>query len=251
MKSFYKFSKEQLPAVAEILLNLYSKDRKKFESYSNNFNSDFEDELRNQITVVKQLVEMPEWSNEVKDLSNQMTNLFKESKNHLNTIKGIAQKTTKNLDIKFSEFGINEAKKEISNKDVFAYHNRLNRVTTNIENNLKQLKTNGYKPEMGTNLFHKSEELMKVHERLNNTNKHREDRLTDSNHEFEKLWKFINTISKAGRKLPKNRRLDQYQLTNILDQIRLAEITQKPKTRRRNVVEQDTQKVKTTVKNTL
>ncbi len=227
MSTYFKFRQEELPIVGEILLQMFTRDRITFENFSAEYNDEFFNKVKNQITKVNELTQAPTLSAEIKKITADLYECADGIIPKLDLIAAYAQRASKSLIVRASDFGVKQAKKEIRRKNIEAFSIKVKVVEQNIANNLAALKVKGYKDSLG-------EELVQLSKQTYDLNLVQEEKIREkkalvlSNHEeFGKLWDMLSDLSKTGKLLMKvnKQKSDDYMFTHILKQVRRSKAT--------------------------
>ncbi len=222
MSTFYKFRQEELPVVGEILLQMFTRDRSAFEDFSAEYNDEFLSEVGNQIKKVNELTQAPSLSAEIKKTTADLYECVDGIIPKLDLIAAYAQRANKALNIKASDIGVKQAKKEIKRRNIEGYCSKVKVVEQNIANNLQALKAKGYKEKLGT-------ELADMTRQAYDLNLHQEEKIREkkelvlNNHiEFDKLWNLLSDISKTGKLIMKadKQKSEDYMFTHIIKLVR-------------------------------
>jgi len=225
--SYYKFRQEELPVVGEILLQMFLRDREKFENFSPEFNDEFVAAIQNQIQKVQDITQAPTLTAEIKKITEELYQNMENLLPNLDLILAYAQRANKNLNIKASGFGVKEAKKELRRRNVEGFSVKVKIVQQNIAKNLEALIAKGYKESIGAEV---EEITQKVHDlNLEQENKlsERKQLVVGNNEEFTALWKLLGDISKTGKLVMKTdpSKAEEYMFSHVIKKVRRVSVT--------------------------
>ncbi|WP_282125464.1 hypothetical protein [Marinifilum flexuosum] len=219
---YYKFRQEELPVVGNFLLNRFKRDRVLFEGFSPEYNDEYEANWLSQIQKVEHLNLASHLTADMKQITDKMYQLMNEIVDQLDFTSAYAQRANKTLTIKFSDFGIKEAKKELRKKNVEGYLLRIKLVQQNVTDNLEALKAKGYKEEIGSEIVSMTQKVKELNEQQDEKMSERKQLVANNNGEFEKLWAILSDVSRTGKLLMKNDKIkaEEYMFSHILKKVR-------------------------------
>jgi hypothetical protein len=219
---YYKFRQEELPVVGNFLLNRFKRDRVQFEDFSPEYNDDYEANWLSQIQKVEQLNLASHLTADLKQITDEMYHLMSDIVDKLDFTSAYAQRANKSLTIKFSDFGIKEAKKELRKKNVEGYLLRIKLVQQNVINNLEALKVKGYKEEIGSEIVSMTQKVKELNEQQDEKMSERKQLVASNNGEFDKLWAILSDVSRTGKLLMEKDKLkaEEYMFSHILKRVR-------------------------------
>ncbi|RKE02214.1 hypothetical protein [Marinifilum flexuosum] len=219
---YYKFRQEELPVVGNFLLNRFKRDRVLFEGFSPEYNDEYEASWLSQIQKVEHLNLASHLTADMKQITEEMYQLMSEIVDKLDFTSAYAQRANKTLSIKFSDFGIKEAKKELRKKNVEGYLLRIKLVQQNVTDNLEALKAKGYKEEIGSDIVSMTQKVKELNEQQDEKMSERKQLVANNNGEFEKLWAILSDVSRTGKLLMKKDKLkaEEYMFSHILKKVR-------------------------------
>eukprot|EP01029_Cantina_marsupialis_P000916 TRINITY_DN1071_c0_g6_i1.p4 TRINITY_DN1071_c0_g6~~TRINITY_DN1071_c0_g6_i1.p4 ORF type:complete len:257 (-),score=63.23 TRINITY_DN1071_c0_g6_i1:7707-8477(-) len=219
---YYKFRQEELPVVGNFLLNRFKRDRVQFEDFSPEYNDEYEANWLGQIQKVEHLTLANHITADLKQITDEMYHLMSNIVDRLDFTSAYAQRANKTLTIKFSDFGIKEAKKELRKKNVEGYLLRIKVVQQNVTNNLEALKVKGYKEEIGSEIVSMTQKVKELNEQQDEKMSERKQLVANNNGEFDKLWAILSDVSRTGKLLMKKDKLkaEEYMFSHILKKVR-------------------------------
>lgn len=219
---YFKFRQEELPVAGEILLQLFNRDRNKFEGFSASYNDEFVTSVHSQINTVRDLTQSVTLTAIVTKVTENLYSTMDAVLPKLDLIQAYAKKANKTLNIKSSSFGVKEAKKMIRKRNVEGYSVKISVVEQNIANNLEALKAKDYKETIGTEIQDQSKEIYDLNLQQEEKLSERRQLVVDNNGEFTKLWAMLSDISKMGKLLMKadSSKAQEYTFTHILKKVR-------------------------------
>lgn len=230
-KTYFKFRQEELPVVGELLVQLFIRDRSKFEDFSGEYNNEYLASVQKQIEKVREVTQAPTVTAELKKITANLYAKMEEILPKLDLIAAYARRANSKLLIKSSDFGVKEAKKELRKKNVEGFSLKWKIVQQNIANNLEALTEKGYKESLGT-------EIESMSQQVHDLNLSQEDKLSqriqlvvDNNSEFTTLWGMLSDISKTGKMLMKSDDLKskEYMFSKLINKVRKASVSKELK----------------------
>jgi len=242
MSKYFKFRRDELPKVADLLKKSFLRDQKVFKKFSPDFNKEYWDRLDKQMDLVSKLVNSKTLSLEVKKLTKDIDGDIKKLRYILERIQAYAQRSRKELTLNYMDFGCREARKEARLGHVNEMVGCINTVNENIKNNHEALTSHGLKEKYVTQIKELSEKITS-HYTLREQKRHeREQQVTDNLKEFDTLWKILHDLSRTGRMLFKERdekKMKDYMFTHILKKLRTKSVKKKVK-KKKSVTTQET-----------
>lgn len=219
---FFKFRQEELPVAGDILLQLFNRDRKKFEEFSSEYNNELVKSVQNQIDKVRKVTQATTITAEIKKLTEDLYQIMDDTLVKLDLVQAYAQKANKTLLIKSSSFGVKEAKKQLRRRNVEGYSVKVNIINQNIANNLEALKAKGYKETLGVEIQDQSNQIYDLNLKQEEKVSERKQLVVDNNNEFNALWASLSDISKIGKLLMKAdpSKAEEYMFSHILKKVR-------------------------------
>jgi len=231
MSTYFKFRQEELPVVGELLLQLFNRDRNKFEEFSAEYNDEFETSVKNQITKVLKLVHSTSLTGKISKITEELYQVMNDIKPNLDLIAAYAQRANKGLNMPYAKFGVKEVKKELRRKNVEGFTLKVEILQKNITDNLEVLKAKGYKEELATELGVMSKKAYDLNLVQEEKMSERKQLVVDNNAEFAILWKMLGDISKTGKLVLKANpsMADEYKFTHILNKVRKPVVAENKK----------------------
>ncbi len=226
MSTYFKFRQEELPIVGELLLQLFNRDRIKFENFSAEYNDEFIISVKDQIGKVLKLVNSASLTGKISKITEELYQVMGNVKPNLDLIAAYAQRANKNLNIPYSKFGLKEVKKELRRKNVEGFIMKVEILQKNITDNLEALKAKGYKENLGTELGIMSEKIYDLNLVQEGKMSERKQLVVDNNVEFTTLWQMLSDISKTGKLVLKANpsMADEYKFSHVLKKVRKANV---------------------------
>lgn len=219
---YNRFRQEELPVVAELLLQQFNRDRDQFQAFSPEFNEEYIGKLRLQIEKVNELMPAEIVTAERKKITADLYQLMKEISMELDLLAAYALRAEKEMTVHAAHFGVKEAKKELKKLNAEGYFQKVKVVEQNCAKNFDALCAKGYNSELGQKLGSMTHRLYELN--LRQSQKLQERRqLVDANHsELKLLWEFILEISKIGKLVTRfdKEKSNEYKLCNLLKYIR-------------------------------
>ncbi len=231
MSTYFKFKQEELPVVGELLLQLFNRDRTKFEEFSAEYNDEFKTSVVAQIETVLKLVHSASLTGKISKITEELYQVLDDIKPNLDLIAAYAQRANKSLNIPYSKFGVKEVKKELRRRNVEGFTMKAEILQKNITDNLEALKAKGYKEELGTELGVMSKKAYDLNLVQEGKLSERKQLVVDNNAEFTTLWKMLSDIAKTGKLVLKANpsMADEYKFTHILKKVRKPVVVQNKK----------------------
>ncbi|WP_282014909.1 hypothetical protein [Marinifilum flexuosum] len=222
MGTYFKFRREELPFVGDLMLSLFKRDRVKFEEFSPKYNDEFIASVSAQIHKVQDLTTTQSLTGEIKTITSELYQSMDDLVPKLNRLASYVQSANKSLVIKYADFGIREAKKELRLRNVEAYCAKQKVIEQNITKNLEQLKAEGYKEEFGLEIKNDTKAIYEKNLLQENKLRERKEHVTNNAGEFDVLWKMMSDISRKGKVVMAHdkQKSEEYMFTNILKKVR-------------------------------
>lgn len=220
--SYFKFRQEELPVVGEILLQSFKRDRKKFKGFSEDYNDEYAKSVKSQIEKVQDLILAPSLTAEISKITEDLYADMEEIVPKLDLVAAYAQRANKSLNVRSSDFGIKECKKELRKKNVEGFSVKATMVLQNIEKNFDALADKGYKKELGTGIEKLAKKIYDLNLKQENKTGERKQLVVENHVELDKLWTMLTDISKLGKLLMRKdtAKAEDYMLTNVLAKVR-------------------------------
>lgn len=224
-KMYNKFRLEELPVVADLLLQLMNRDRQYFASFSSEFNDAYRANVQTQILRTQNLTPAQTISAEKSKLTSVRYHVMGEIMYILDRIDAYVRRASGQLNVHAGDFGIREAKQDLKRKNVEGSLMRIKEVEQNILVNLPALQIKGYKIELGEELQELTKKMAEMN-LLKTEMLSRRKQLVIQNHtQYQMLWNYILEIADIGKLVM---RLDQdkageYKFCNLLKHIRKPE----------------------------
>jgi len=220
--SFYKFRQEELPVVGALLLQMFVRDRSSFEKFSPEYKGEFLTIVETQIQKVLGLTQAATLRAEIKKKTADLYNCVDAIIPILDLIAAYAKRAGASLNIKASDFGITQAKKEIRKRNIEGVCTKVKVVEQNIANNLNALKERGYTEKLGAELVEMTQKAYKLNLIQEEKIREKKQRVADNLTEYTLLWCFLKDLSETGRLLMKadQQKCDAYKFCNIIKQVR-------------------------------
>ncbi|WP_372756224.1 hypothetical protein [Labilibaculum sp.] len=230
-KTYFKFRQEELPVVGEILLQLFTRDRAKFEDFSAEYNDEYLASLQAQIQKIKDLTQAPTLTAEIKKITEDLYSLMGEVIPKLDLIAAYAHRANSKLLLKSSDFGVKDAKKELRRKNVEGFFLKMKIVQQNIASNLEALTEKGYKESLGSEIEEMSQKVYNLNLKQEDKLSKRKQLVVDNNAEFTIMWKMLSDLSKTGKMLLKSDDLKskEYMFTKLINKVRNIPVTKEVK----------------------
>ena len=231
MGTYFKFKREELPVVGDLLLSLLQRDCLKFEEYSPKYNADFIVSVTNQIQKIKDLTSTKSLTGEIKTITSELYQSMDDMIPKLNLLASYIQSANKQLVVKYADFGIKEARKDLRVRNVEAYCAHHKDIEQNIEKNIEQLKSEGYKEELGLEIKTATKDIYEKNLEQEKKLRERKEYVADNIAEYDVLWKMLADISKKGKLVMAHDKqmADEYMLTHILKKARKPVVVEKQK----------------------
>jgi hypothetical protein len=230
-KTYFKFRQEELPVVGEILLQLFTRDRAKFEDFSAEYKDEYFASVVKQIQKVREVTQAPTLTAEIKKITNDLYAQMDEIVPKLNLIATYAHHANNELLVKSSDFGVKEAKKALRYRNVEDFSLKMKIVQEHIANNLEVLSTKGYKESLGSEIEELSQKVYELNLKQKDKLSKRKLLIEDNQGEFGILWKMLTNLSKTGKMLMKSDDLKskEYTFTRIINQVRNVSVVKEVK----------------------
>lgn len=226
MGTYFKFKREELPAVGDLLLSLLQRDRVKFEAYSPIYKDEFITSVSAQIHKVKDLTVTQSLTGEIKTITNELNQSMDDLVPKLNRLASYVQSANKSLVLKYANFGIREAKKDLRKRNVDAYCARQKVIEQNIAKNIDQLKAEGYKEEFGLEIQSETKAIYEKNLLLEQKVRERKEHVANNAGEFDVLWKMMSEISRKGKIVMAHdkQKAEEYMFTHIIKKVRNSSV---------------------------
>jgi hypothetical protein len=230
MTTYFKFRREELPVVGDLILSLLQRDKANFEEYSPKYNDEFIASVSAQIHKVQELTTTQSLTGEIKSITSDLYQSMDNMIPKLNRLASYVQSANKMLVVKFADFGIREAKKELRQKNVEAYCAKQKVVEQNIAKNIDQLKAEGYKEEFGLEIQSGTKAIYEKNLLQENKIRERKEHVNNNLGEFDALWLMISDISRKGKIIMAHdkQKADEYMFTSILKKVRNVSVKKTP-----------------------
>ena len=219
---YFKFRQEELPVAGEILMQLFNRDRNKFEAFAAEYNDEFATSVHNQINKVRDVTQAVTLTALIKKLTENLYQTMDGILPKIDLIQAYAHKANKTLNIKSSSFGVKEVKKMIRKRNVEGYFLKISVVNQNVANNLEALKANSYKETIGAEILEQSSIIYDLNLKQEGKLSERKQLVVDNGVEFTALWAMLSDISKMGKLLMKAdpSKAEEYMFSHILKKVR-------------------------------
>ncbi|MCY1636342.1 hypothetical protein [Marinifilum sp. D737] len=230
MGTYFKFRREELPVVGDLLLSLLQRDRVKFEEYSPKYNDEFIASVSAQIHKVQDLTTTQSLSGEIKTITSDLYQSMDDLVPKLNRLASYVQSANKSLVIKYADFGIREAKKDLRKRNVEAYCAQQKVIEQNIAKNIDQLKAEGYKEDLGLEIKNDTKAIYEKNLLQENKIRERKEHVNNNLSEFDTLWTMMSDISRIGKIVMAldKQKADEYMFTNIIKKVRNISVKKTP-----------------------
>lgn len=229
MGTYFKFRREELPVVGDLLLSLLQRDRVKFEEYSPKYKDEFIASVSVQIHKVQDLTTTQSLSGEIKTITNDLYQNMDDLLPKLNRLASYVQSANKSLVIKYADFGIREAKKDLRKRNVEAYCAQQKVIEQNIAKNINQLKAEGYKEDLGLEIKNDTKAIYEKNLLQENKIRERKEHVANNAGEFDVLWKMLADISRKGKVVMAHdkQKAEEYMFTHIIKNVRNIPVKKK------------------------
>ncbi|WP_321515799.1 hypothetical protein [Marinifilum fragile] len=222
MGTYFKFRREELPVVGDLLLSLLQRDRVKFEEYSPKYNDEFIASVSTQIHKVQDLTTTQSLTGEIKTITSELYQSLDDLIPKLNRLASYVQSANKLLVVKYADFGIREARKDIRKRNVEAYCARQKVIEQNIAKNIDQLKTEGYTEALGLEIQSDTKAIYEKNLLQEQKLRERKEHVNNNLGEFDTLWTMLSDISRIGKVVMAHdkQKADEYMFTHIIKKVR-------------------------------
>ncbi|PXX98912.1 hypothetical protein DF185_16180 [Marinifilum breve] len=230
MPSYFKFRREELPVVGDLMLSLFQRDRAKFEEFSPKYNDEFIASVSAQIHKVQDLTTTQSLTGEIKTITSELYQSLDDMLPKLDRLASYVQSANKSLVVKYADFGIREAKKDLRKRNVEAYCAQQKVIEQNIAKNLEQLKAEGYKEEFGLEIKNETNAIYEKNLLQENKLRERKEHVANNAGEFDVLWKMLADISRKGKVVMAHdkQKAEEYMFTHIIKKVRNIPVKKKP-----------------------
>lgn len=221
-KMYNKFRLEELPVVADLLLQLMNRDRHYFASFSSEFNDAYIADVQTQILRIQDLISAQIISAEKSKLTGLRYQLMGEIMYILDRIDAYVRRASDQLHVHADDFGIREAKQDLKRKNVEGSLMRIKEVEQNISLNLQALQIKGYKIELGEELLESTEKMAEMNLLKVEMISRRKQLVIQNHTQYQLLWNYILEISDIGKLVMRleQAKANEYKFCNLLKHIR-------------------------------
>lgn len=219
---YNKFRLEELPVVADLLLQLMNRDRQYFTSFSSDFNDAYISNVQTQIVRIKDLIPAQAITAKKSKLTSDRYQKMKEIMHLLDRINAYVWRASDQLNIIADDFGVREAKQELKRKNVEGSLMRIREVEQNISSNLQALKTKGYKIDLGDELLESTEIMAHMNLQKMEMISQRKQLVVHNHSQYQLLWNYILEILEIGKLVMRLEKVkaDEYKFCNLLTHVR-------------------------------
>jgi hypothetical protein len=221
-KMYNKFRLEELPVVADLLLQLMNRDRHYFASFSSEFNDAYIADVQTQILRIQDLIPAQIISAEKSKLTSLRYQVMGEIMYILDRIDAYVRRASDQLNVHADDFGIREAKQDLKRKNVEGSLMRIKEVEQNISLNLQALQIKGYKIELGEELLESTEKMAEMNLLKVEMISRRKQLVIQNHTQYQLLWNYILEISDIGKLVMRleQAKANEYKFCNLLKHIR-------------------------------
>lgn len=214
---------EEVPAISGEVASSCTRDIIDFSGFSPEFSLQYIDELKQKREHCLSMVKTKEVAEQVKLLTEQLTNTIKAIRLSINKVEGYLSLAEKSLDLPVSAFSLSELRIELSSKNIPAIVLQGNTLYTKLVRNQPALATKGMSDKFLATLKSQIDELDT--QRISQKSKISERTLTtDSNtQDFNELWEMTTKILIAAQSIYRgvnDLKLKDYTISHLRKRIR-------------------------------
>ncbi|WP_101259794.1 hypothetical protein [Labilibaculum filiforme] len=221
-KMYNKYRLEELPIVADLLLQLMNRDLHHFASFSAEFNEDYLKRVREEVSKTQRLTSVQTITAEKSKLTSVRYAVMIKISYLLDRVDAYATRAADQLQVLPADFGVREAKQELKRKNVEGSWMRIKEVEKNIATNLVALQAKGYPAELGLELHELTGKMTRMNLQKVEMISRRKQLVIQNHIQYQRLWQYILEISDIGKLVmrPERGKASEYQLCNLLKHIR-------------------------------
>ncbi|HBX46142.1 hypothetical protein [Limibacterium fermenti] len=234
MRKYFSCKIEELPVIADFLLDNLTRDLADFTAYSPLYTAEFVDGKRAKVTTCKSIVHSSVYTVQKKLVTDKLETLSKGLHRPLNEFEGYFNLASGELDILSGDSSISDVREAINNGNTEGILTDGRILLATIARNQTVLETKGLKPEQVTSVETVLGEIDTLNKEQNALHSGRTFNSEQNIDKFNDLYLDMRSIVKTGKAIYRGKdeaKLKDYTFSQLLKRVRIERISkaEKPK----------------------
>jgi hypothetical protein len=200
-KKLFSVKIDDLPLIAQVLMESFKRDLNAFTAFSPVFNADLIEVVLGKIELCRFAIRAWVITQELKEVSTKLYADIAGTRLQMNALEAYVKLASPNLDIAAANFGIKQVRKAITSNNAEKVPETLRQLLFNVERNITALAGVGMPATLPNEIKQRATEIDNLNTLQNVIESKRAIQTDQDMHLFNDLWITIQPVIETGKAL--------------------------------------------------